>query len=214
MQVNLYISGRKLKDLDAFSKSDPVCIVFEKVNGNWTKIGKTEQVKNNLNPDFTTAFEVPYFFEKQQDYKFVMIDGDGDGDYDTIGEVETTMGKLVGALKQTWTANLMKGGQGNRGQIIVRTMAVATTNEVAKMTLRIANANNVTTGCMGMCPERQDYLVQIQKEAPGGGNFVTAVSWPGSFNAADLNLTEQIFPLGQLCNADKSARIKFVLQDR
>ena len=43
---------------------------------------------------------------------------------------------------------------------------------------------------------------------------MTAVSWPGSFNAADLNLTEQIFPLGQLCNADKSARIKFVLQDR
>lgn len=125
MQVNLYISGRKLKDLDAFSKSDPVCLVFEKVNGHWTKIGKTEQVKNNLNPDFTTSFEVPYFFEKQQNYKFVMIDGDGDGDYDTIGEVETTMGKLMGALKQTWTANLVKNGQANRGQIIVRTMAVA-----------------------------------------------------------------------------------------
>lgn len=27
-------------------------------------------------------------------------------------------------------------------------------------------------------------------------------------------MTEQIFPLGQLCNADKSARIKFVIQDR
>ena len=28
--VKLYISGRNLKDLDMFSKSDPVCIVFEK----------------------------------------------------------------------------------------------------------------------------------------------------------------------------------------
>ena len=52
MQVNLFISGRKLKDLDTFSKSDPVCLIFEKVNGSWAKIGKTEQIKNNLNPDF------------------------------------------------------------------------------------------------------------------------------------------------------------------
>ena len=44
-----------------------------------------------------------------------MIDGDGDGDYDTIGEVETTMGQLMGALKQTFTADLKKNGQANRG---------------------------------------------------------------------------------------------------
>ncbi len=43
---------------------------------------------------------MPYFFEKQQNFKFVMIDGDGDGDYDTIGEVTTTMGKVMGAPKQ------------------------------------------------------------------------------------------------------------------
>ena len=29
MQVNLFVSGRKLKDLDAFSKSDPQCLIFE-----------------------------------------------------------------------------------------------------------------------------------------------------------------------------------------
>jgi len=28
-----------------------------------------------------------------------MIDGDGGGDYDSIGEVQTTMGKLMGAKK-------------------------------------------------------------------------------------------------------------------
>jgi hypothetical protein len=28
-----------------------------------------------------------YFFEKAQNIKFVMIDGDGSGDYDTIGEI-------------------------------------------------------------------------------------------------------------------------------
>lgn len=27
-QVNLYISGRKLKNMDVFSKSDPVCKLY------------------------------------------------------------------------------------------------------------------------------------------------------------------------------------------
>lgn len=100
MQVSLFVSGRKLKDLDTFSKSDPQCILFEKSpNGSWVKVGQTEQIKNNLNPDFRECFQLPYFFEKQQNYKFVMIDGDGGGDYDTIGEIEVTMGKLMGARK-------------------------------------------------------------------------------------------------------------------
>ena len=52
MPVNLYISGRKLKDLDAFSKSDPVCYVYEKKGSSWAKIGQTERISNNLNPNF------------------------------------------------------------------------------------------------------------------------------------------------------------------
>ncbi len=65
MQVNLYISGRNLKDLDSFSKSDPLCLAFEKQGNTWRKVGSTEQIKNNLNPDFTTAFTMNYFFEKE-----------------------------------------------------------------------------------------------------------------------------------------------------
>jgi len=42
-----------------------------------------------------------------QNYKFVFIDGDGSGDYDTIGEIEVTMGKLMGAKKQLFTDNLV-----------------------------------------------------------------------------------------------------------
>ena len=64
MQVNLYVSGRKLKDLDTFSKSDPICIMQEMRGGAWYTVGKTEQVKNSLNPDFKTAFTMPYYFER------------------------------------------------------------------------------------------------------------------------------------------------------
>ena len=97
MKVNLMISGRKLKDLDTFSKSDPMCLLFEKRNGGWVKMGQTEQIKNQLNPDFRTTMQVDYFFEKHQEFKFVMIDGDGGSDYDTIGAVETSLGKIMGS---------------------------------------------------------------------------------------------------------------------
>ena len=33
--VQLYVSGRKLKDLDTWSKSDPKCYVYEKRGSAW-----------------------------------------------------------------------------------------------------------------------------------------------------------------------------------
>ena len=52
MKVNLHISGRNLKDLDYFSKSDPVCRVYMQRNNEWVKLGVTERIDDNLNPDF------------------------------------------------------------------------------------------------------------------------------------------------------------------
>ena len=57
----------------------------------------TEQVSNNVNPEFRTPIQVTYYFEKVQHIKFVMIDGDDGDDYDTIGEIETQMSTLMGA---------------------------------------------------------------------------------------------------------------------
>ena len=79
------------------------------------KIAQTETINNNLNPDFQTSFNVNYFFEKVQHYKFMMVDVDNGDSYDTIGEVEVTMGNLMGAKRQTWTANLTHNGNQNRG---------------------------------------------------------------------------------------------------
>ena len=41
-----------------------------------------------------------------QNFKFVMVDCDGGNDSDTIGEIQVTMGKLMGAKKQIYTENL------------------------------------------------------------------------------------------------------------
>jgi hypothetical protein len=46
LQVMFYISGRKLKNLDILSKSDPRCSVFEFVGNKWFLRGQTEMKRD------------------------------------------------------------------------------------------------------------------------------------------------------------------------
>ena len=52
-QIKIFISGKKLKNLDTFTKSDPKCVVYEMKGSEWIKIGHTETINNDLNPNFT-----------------------------------------------------------------------------------------------------------------------------------------------------------------
>jgi hypothetical protein len=52
----------------------------------WKLLGSTEMQKDNLNPDFAQSVRVPYFFEKHQYVKFVIVDGDSSK---VIGKVKT-----------------------------------------------------------------------------------------------------------------------------
>ena len=165
MKVDLFISGRNLKDLDVFSKSDPICIMSE-YNTNtkqWVKMGQTEQIKNNLNPDFSTKFTINYYFEKKQQLKFQMIDWDGAGDYDTIGEVESTMGAIMGAKGQIFKSNLVHGNSKNRGTILVRAESVQESKLTACFQMKWTNISNQTAGCLGMCPEIQPVRFEISR---------------------------------------------------
>jgi len=83
---------------------------------------------NQLNPDFKTSITLAYFFEKVQNLKFEMIDVDNGNNHDIIGEVEVSLGSLMGAPRQLWQKDLTYNGQGKRGQLIVRTEAIQETN--------------------------------------------------------------------------------------
>jgi hypothetical protein len=93
----------------------------DKDSQNWSLIGKTEVVRNNLNPDFSTPVECDYYFEREQFVKFTVNDSDGSSN-DFIGQVETTVGKLIGASAQTFLSDLtLPGHKQSRGKIIIRT---------------------------------------------------------------------------------------------
>ena len=54
-------------------------------NGVWVQVGKTEVLKDNLNPKFEKKFELDYFFEEVQSLRFEIQDIDGNGSVDDVG---------------------------------------------------------------------------------------------------------------------------------
>ena len=65
-KIQLFISCRKLKDMDVVGLTDPVCILHARDNEQapWRKVDQTETMKDNLNPDFEKSFMLEYYFER------------------------------------------------------------------------------------------------------------------------------------------------------
>jgi len=100
--VELTFRLRNLRSKDAFSKSDPCVIAYEKQrNGGWTEVGRTEVIQNAHNPDFSKRMRMAYYFERTQELKFEVWDWDTNvkqrstAGQDYIGAVSTTLANLV-----------------------------------------------------------------------------------------------------------------------
>ena len=157
-KVELSFSCRNLVDLDTFSKSDPTVHVFIKDSraGSYIKLGETERIDDNLNPDFVKTFLIDYFFEKEQWMKFEVYDVDGKK-LEHIGTAETTVSKIMTAQRQTWMADLTIGGKSqSRGKIIVRADSVKNSNDEVSFAL---TALIIATQAGWCCGADQPYLM-------------------------------------------------------
>ena len=168
---------------------------------------QTEQIKDSLNPDFRTAYTAEYWFEKKQDIKFVIIDGDGGGDYDIIGECVTTMGALMGAKAQTFFGELTHNGK-KGGQLVVRGEALQESNQVVTFDLNLGNINNNLSSCMGICSETVNYKVEIQREVAGQNRFITVKRYPANQAQANTSFSKEILSIGELCNGNLDLKIQ------
>ncbi|CAD8090802.1 unnamed protein product [Paramecium primaurelia] len=137
-KLELFISCRGLANMDTFSKSDPYVIMYVKRNNQWSEVGRTEIIKDNLNPNFSKSFIIEYYFECQQPLKFTCNDDDGHGQYDFIGSAETTLASIAGARDQLVMLNLTNG-QKKTGVLIVRADQVRIIND--KIIMQISADN-------------------------------------------------------------------------
>jgi len=119
-KVEIYVSCRSLRNLDYFSKSDPQVRLYLKDKGAWKLFGTTETKKDDLNPNFEKTFLVDFIFEIQQPVMFEVVDIDSSTTFDMLGTVETTIGAIMGAKKQTSIFDLHIKGKKSMGKVIIR----------------------------------------------------------------------------------------------
>jgi hypothetical protein len=141
--LELYISCRKLKDMDWVGKSDPCVRVHIKNNptaSTWTLVGKTETIKDQLNPDFKTTVEVFYQFEVPQTIRFEVVDMDSKDDYEVIGHIDSPVGAVVSSKQSTFKADIFKSGdKKSRGEIIVRVVPLKKSDHEVHFKLGCSN---------------------------------------------------------------------------
>ncbi|CAK5125732.1 unnamed protein product [Meloidogyne enterolobii] len=107
--VELMISARTLADRDFFSKSDPICIVEEMTTrytredskNEFVEIGRTECIKNSLNPVWNKRITLDYYFESKQLLRFKIYDIDSESaklsEHDFLGKCECELADIVAA---------------------------------------------------------------------------------------------------------------------
>ncbi|NXE29292.1 CPNE9 protein, partial [Ardeotis kori] len=94
---------RNLLDMDTFSKSDPVVVLFVQGSGGseWKEFGRTEVIDNTLNPDFVRKFVLDYYFEEKQNLRFDPPGSHGAvlGAQDFLGQAFVALGEVIGSQR-------------------------------------------------------------------------------------------------------------------
>uniref|UniRef100_A0A914UXR8 Copine-3 n=1 Tax=Plectus sambesii TaxID=2011161 RepID=A0A914UXR8_9BILA len=138
-EVDISVSCTNLKDRDALSKSDPVCVLLMKEfnSDKYKEIGRTERIENTLDPVFATKFRVNYFFEESQKLKFEIYDMDSPqkelSNHDFLGRVEVTLGQVVGTsggMRTALSADQSTRKGGSCGAIHITAEEIASNKDV------------------------------------------------------------------------------------
>ncbi|KTG31762.1 hypothetical protein cypCar_00005949 [Cyprinus carpio] len=137
-KVELSVCGSNLLDRDVASKSDPFCVLFHDVDGNWVELARTETAVNNLNPVFGVKFQVDYHFEEVQKLKFAMFDEDKCStqlyEHDFLGEFTCTLGVIVSNKNLHRPLILANGKPAGKGAITITAQELSD-NRIITLTL-------------------------------------------------------------------------------
>jgi hypothetical protein len=100
--VHIQLSGRKLDDLDTWSKSDPF-FVFKRAteNGSWLPVFKSETIMNNLNPNwagFSSSSSALCNGDLDRPLVIEVYDWEKSGQHKLIGACSLSLGSLRPAM--------------------------------------------------------------------------------------------------------------------
>jgi hypothetical protein len=56
--IRLSFACKELPNLDTFTRTDGMCVLFKQNGNQWLKVGQTEVIMDNLNPQWVTQIDV------------------------------------------------------------------------------------------------------------------------------------------------------------
>ncbi|XP_072552669.1 copine-9 isoform X3 [Salminus brasiliensis] len=141
-KIEVTVSCRNLLDVDTFSKSDPVVVLYVQGIGTkeWREFGRTEVIENTLNPDFVRKFVLDYFFEEKQNLRFDVYNVDSRSSNISkhksfLGQTFCTLGEIIGSAGAR-LERALSGIPGKKcGNIIFTAEELSNCRDIATMQL-------------------------------------------------------------------------------
>uniref|UniRef100_A0A8C2D339 Copine-2 n=1 Tax=Cyprinus carpio TaxID=7962 RepID=A0A8C2D339_CYPCA len=208
-KVELSVCGSNLLDRDVASKSDPFCVLFHDVDGNWVELARTETAVNNLNPVFGVKFQVDYHFEEVQKLKFAMFDEDKCStqlyEHDFLGEFTCTLGVIVSNKNLHRPLILANGKPAGKGAITITAQELSD-NRIITLTL------------CGRKLDKKDFFgksdpyLEFHKQGDDG-KWMMVHRTEVIKNTLDPVWKPFTVPLISLCNGDVDRNIKVLCYD-
>lgn len=235
-KVELRFSCQNLPDLDVISKSDPQIIVFLRqilptqpgmtVRESLIEVGRTEVIKDNLNPRFAKPIIMDYHFESVQSLRIVCVDVDSPSlplhEHDFLGFVDTTLGNVVasgqaGKFERKFTMSAPPGlhvkpaipkAVAKPGTLIVQVEELDVAGAKQSVTLRLRGSKLDKKDFFG---KSDPYLV-ISK-ARNDGTFVVVHKTEIIKNTLDPVWAPFKLKLDLLCGGDVNRMLRFECYD-
>ncbi|XP_058619102.1 copine-9 isoform X2 [Onychostoma macrolepis] len=152
-KIEITVSCRNLLDVDTFSRSAPVVVLYVQGIGTkeWREFGRTEVIDNTLNPDFVRKFVLDYFFEEKQNLRFDVYNVDSRSSniskhycdlpslfclpQSFLGQTFCTLGEIIGSSGSR-LERVLSGIPGKKcGNIIFTAEELSNCRDIATMQL-------------------------------------------------------------------------------
>uniref|UniRef100_A0A3B5QHG9 Copine-2 n=1 Tax=Xiphophorus maculatus TaxID=8083 RepID=A0A3B5QHG9_XIPMA len=208
-RVELSVTASSLLDRDVASKSDPFCVLFHEVDGNWVELGRTETAVNNLNPVFGVKFQVDYHFEEIQKLRFAMFDEDKCAtqlyEHDFLGEFICTLGVIVSNKKLHRPLILANGKPAGKGSVTITAQELSDNRII---TLTLSGRKLDKKDFFG----KSDPYLEFHKQGEDG-KWMLVHRTEVIKNTLDPVWKPFTVPLISLCNGDVERNIKVLCYD-
>ena len=130
-------------------------LVLSKLNGQtWNRIGVTEVIMDNLNPQWVKQFDVQYNFEVRETFKVDVYDIDDPNalmdfsKHDYVGSLEFSLHEVVPARDQTLERPLVNNARGENKNGMIR---ITAEEKKVGASEEIIMRPKAKLGCSGYC---------------------------------------------------------------